>query len=77
MIEALVVELAHVGLSLNTSKTKIFSTAALGAPTFIDVAGGMVEVLTGRDVHKYLGRQISGDPKLKSNIEFSSTVAGS
>ena len=54
MLELLVTQLGKVGLSLNTSKTKFFTTEEMPVPMYVDVASGMVEVLMGRDTHKYL-----------------------
>ena len=42
MMESLVTELASVGLSLNTGKTKMFTTEPVDTAMFVDVAGGMV-----------------------------------
>jgi len=56
-------------------KTKIITTVDLDAPMFVDVAGGMVEVLFGDAVHKYLGRHISGDLRQRSKVEFSHRIA--
>ncbi|CAE8604876.1 unnamed protein product [Polarella glacialis] len=59
MIELLCEELANSGLHLNTSRTKLFTTTSIDKLLFIDIAGGMVEVLTGTDFHKYLGRHLT------------------
>ena len=75
MLEILNEELDAIGLSLNASKTKIFTTTALHEPLYIDVAGGMVEVLLGDSVHKYLGRHLCGDMKNRSTTEFMHRVA--
>ena len=75
MVECLVAELADVGLSLNTSTIKLFSTEDLDMPMFIDVADGVVEVVHGLDAHKYLGRMIPGDLKSRSEVEFASRLA--
>ncbi|CAE8637533.1 unnamed protein product [Polarella glacialis] len=70
MIELLCEELANIGLHLNTSETKLFTTTSLDKPLFIDIAGGMVEVLTGTDFHKYLGRHLTGNFGIRSAAEF-------
>ena len=75
MLELLVKELGEVGLALNTNKTKICTTEQLQVPMYIEVAGGMVEVLTGDYFHKYLGRHIPGDLAKRGSIEFSHRVA--
>ena len=75
MLEILNEELDAIGLSLNASKTKVFTTTALHEPLYIDVAGGMVEVLLGDSVHKYLGRHLCGDMKNRSTTEFMHRVA--
>ena len=71
MMEKLMAELAEVGLSPNTDKTKIMTTM----PLYVDVADGMVEVLTGSTVHKYLGRHIPGDLKTRGEVEFAHRLA--
>ena len=53
IVEMLSLELAAVGLSLNTSKTKLFTTACLDSLMFIEIAGDMVEVMTEDSTHKY------------------------
>ncbi|CAE8618526.1 unnamed protein product [Polarella glacialis] len=74
MIELLCEELANIGLHLNTSKTKLFTTTSIDKPLFIDIAGGMVEVLTGTDFHKYLGRHLTGNLGIRSTAEFAHRV---
>ena len=75
MVELLVCELEIVGLSLNTSKTNFFTTEALELPLIVEVANGMVEVLTQRTEHKYLGRHIPGDLQARSTVELDHRVA--
>ena len=75
MLEILTDELAAICVSLNTSKTKILTTVTLEAPMYIDVADGMVEVLFGDAVHRYLGRHISGDLTQRSTSELSRRIA--
>ena len=60
MMESLVHELAHIGLQLSSSKTKIFTTQSLTTPLFVEVCEEMVQVLTGDQTHKYLGRSLCG-----------------
>ena len=54
-------ELNKIGLHLSPLKTKILTDVGVGAPLYLDIAGSMLEVLMHADVHKYLGRQISGN----------------
>jgi hypothetical protein len=75
MLEALVAELEHVGLSLNTSKTKMFTTEALQTPLLVDISSGMVEALSGKDSHKYLGRKVPGELRLRNEIEYNNRIA--
>ena len=65
MFELLSLKLEEAGLSINPSKTKMFTTGALAtssvAPMMVDAAGSMVELVRGAATHKYLGRMFSGD----------------
>ena len=60
VFEALVVDLAEAGLSVNASKTKLFTTSTVAtssaSPLFVDAAGSMIELVRGTATHKYLGR---------------------
>ena len=42
----------------------------VGAPLYLDIAGSMLEVLMHADVHKFLGRQISGNLSQRHVIEL-------
>ena len=70
MIECLVQELGKIGLHLNASKSRIITTAHIDGPMYINVSDDMVEVLTAGDVHKYLRRHISADPRCRSQTEL-------
>ena len=70
MLELLVVELNRVGLQLNTSKTKLFTTSYLQHPLYIDGCGDLLAVLWGEEKHKYLGRTISGHLKRRGLVEL-------
>ena len=75
MLDCLVEELSRAGLSVNARKTKILTTdvnvAVDEAPLFIDAGGGMVEVVKHAGTHKYLGRLLIGDLRMrgKCNLE--------
>ena len=51
MLDILCAELGRVGLHLKSEKTKVFTRQGLDTPSFWDVAGGMVEILTGKHFH--------------------------
>ena len=74
MIELLCVELQKVGLHLNMDKTKIFTTDSLSTPLYLDVADGIVEVLRGSVAHKYLGRTLPGNLRLRGEVELSHRI---
>ena len=38
---------------------------------FLDISGDLVQVLTGSESHKYLGRKIIGDLRNRSSVEIS------
>ena len=71
MLELLQNELALIGLHLNSSKTKAFTTENLQQPMFLDISGDLVQVLTGSESHKYLGSEIIGDMRNRSSVEIS------
>ena len=73
MLEALVQELAAIGLHLNSKKSKILTTSSQG-PTMIEVAGELVEVLDGQVSHKYLGRKIPGDLRSRNSVEVAHRI---
>ncbi|OLP96509.1 Myosin-12 [Symbiodinium microadriaticum] len=74
MMESLVHELAHIGLQLSSSKTKIFTTQSLTTPLFVEACGEMVQVLTGDQTHKYLGRSLCGSLARRHVVEFNHRV---
>ena len=55
MLEPLVEEPAMLGLIFNAKK-KDLAAESLGSPCFMDVNGGMVEILHSKEQHKYLGK---------------------
>ena len=61
MLEILIEELHGIGLALNPSKTKLFTTFGVDTPTLIEVAGHFLEVVTRQESHKYLGKMLSGN----------------
>ena len=38
---------------------------------FLDISGDLVQVLTGSESHKYLGRKIIGDLRNRSSVDIS------
>ena len=68
MLESLILELGAIGL--NSRKTKFLTTASLASPTFLEVAGSLVEVLWGDRSHSYLGKLLCGDLSKRSSVEL-------
>jgi hypothetical protein len=72
MIELLVASLKDCGLELNSSKTKIMTTASYTDKEFgdalssVECLGGSIDVLMGDATHKYLGRKSPGDLKKRA-----------
>ena len=60
MMAWLMEELLQVGIQLNGTKTKILTTIVTDF-NFLDIRGGMIEVVNEISIHKYLGRRLSGD----------------
>ncbi|CAK0905169.1 unnamed protein product [Prorocentrum cordatum] len=75
MLDCLVEELSRASLSVNARETKIMTThvnvAADVVPLFLDAGGRMVEVVKHAGTHKYFGRLLSGDLRMrgKCNLE--------
>ena len=40
------------------------------APLYSNVAGDMVEVVTGKGAHKYVGKLVPGDWKQRTQIDY-------
>ena len=62
MMEMLVEEISHIGLTLNAAKTNILQTwmPDPGHDTkFVDIAGDIIEILDVDTCHKYLGKHLS------------------
>eukprot|EP00435_Cladocopium_sp_Y103_P027156 s884_g6.t1 len=70
MLELLLPERASVGIELNALKTKILTNENLKKPCFAEVAGEIIEILYGENQHKYLGKMLTGDMTLRTNVEF-------
>ena len=70
-------ELSAAGLHLNTSKTKILTTATLTGPMSLDVGGGMIEVVHGQETYKYLGKKLPGDlsTRAKDDVKHRTHIA--
>ena len=45
------------------------------ACSFVDTAGGMLEILPNTVAHKYLGRHVCGRPQLRGEIELNHRIA--
>ena len=61
MLEALIPELAACGLQRNVAKTKKLTTSRMKSSEFVDVCGEMVQFIHAESVHKYVGRNLSGN----------------
>ena len=70
MLETLIPEFAACGLQLNSTKTKTLTTSPSGKFEFVDVCGEMVFVVPAETVHKYLGRNLSGNVLARRSSEF-------
>ena len=79
MLDSLTEELARVGLQLNAAKTKILTNDEARShddtPTFVDTAGGMLDLLPAAAVHRYLGRHICGQPRTRGDTELNHRIA--
>jgi len=74
MLEALQNELRNVGLHLNPSKTKAFTSKNNLQPMFLDIAGNFVDVMTNNETHKYLGRKLCAQLSVRSAVQLSFRV---
>ena len=70
MVESLCTELAHIGLSLNPFKTRVFTSVDVDVPAYLDMGGGLVNVLAGTKTHKYLGRASPRDLKSRGKVDI-------
>ena len=62
MIDILIEELSHIGLTLNAVKTKnpyTWMPDPSHDMSFVDIAGDMVEILDVDACHQYLGKHLS------------------
>ena len=75
MLEALQMELAVAGLSINASKTKVFTTDPVvmnsEEPVTLQSGSITVEVLHKNGSHKYLGKMLNGDLRQRSSRNLS------
>ena len=67
-------ELARVGLNLNASKTKIFTTGNNGAPVYVDMCGDLMQVLGSGDWHRYLGKSIPGVLRKRGQADVNNRI---
>ena len=75
MVQMIEEELAAAGLHLNVSKTKLLTTDSNErVPQHVEIGNAWVEVLTGGDTHKYLGRKLSGDVTQRSAVDFAARI---
>jgi len=70
MVDSLCIELRRIGLSLNASKTRIFTTTPVACPFFIELDSEMVQVVIGNEAHMYLGRRLPGDLRCRAQVEL-------
>ena len=76
MLDMLADEFKIMGLELNGSKSKIFSTDpnvfANDNPSYVNTADDMIEIVRANQTHKYLGTSLQGDLRLrgKSNLAY-------
>ena len=73
MTEALIQELAAVGLVLNAKKIKILHIAFHDDRSdvdFVEIAGEFIRILHDDQVHRYLGRHLNLDPTKRINKEM-------
>ena len=72
MVELLVQERGAAGLSLNSKKSKIFTIDPAYCdspfPFFVDMAGGLVEIVRGDDTHRYLGVTFPGQLRRRGEV---------
>ena len=75
MLTLLENELRQAGLSIHSGKTKILTTdinyVFSNSPVLVEAGGLMVEVLRKGDTHKYLGKRMSGDLRLRGQSNLS------
>ena len=72
MTESLMISLQHIGLILNTQKTKILRcNPSMDESTlnFVEIEDGFVKVLSDDESHRYLGRLLSISASSRWNIE--------
>ena len=74
MVDALCYELGRVGLNLNATKTKIFTTLRNGSPLYVDMGGDLVQVLDSGDCHRYLGKRIPGDLSKRGQADVNNRI---
>ena len=73
MTEILIEELAAVGLILNAGKTNILQTAYEDDRhdiDYVEVGKGFIRILHAGQVHRYLGRHLSLDPRTHIDQEL-------
>ena len=70
MTEFLITELGTMGLQLNASKTKTFTTFSGSKPMHMEFVGSSMQILSGRSKHKYLGKTLVGDLRHRAEVEL-------
>ena len=55
------------------TKTTI-TTQPQSAPLYINVAGDLVEVVTGKGAHKYVGKLVPGDLEQRAQIDYAHKI---
>ena len=74
MTEKLLEELRKIGLRLNAKKTQILRCNPSEddwSLNFTEISGEFVKILDDDESHRYLGKQLSISPSLRTHIEFS------
>ena len=65
----LIDQLALVGLEVHEGKTKILTSDARNSIDFIEIGGGIIEILLLDKHHKYLGKHLIASPK-RASVEL-------
>ena len=69
MLHLLIDQLALVGLEVHEGKTKILTSDASNSIDFVEIGGGIIEVLPFDKHHKYLGKHLIASPE-RASVEL-------
>ena len=76
MLDTLVVELQRFGLQLNANKTKVIAmNMGDDSSDFLQTQAGPVKILGSTDSHKYLGKVLPGDFKMRAQAAVSGRIS--